>query len=243
MLDIGSGWGAFAIHAAREHGAQVTGITLSEPQAAGARERAEAAGVGDRWSSACRTTASCGRALRRARQHRDGRARGRRADRRVRPPAGRAARPGRAAAQPRHRPAAPLRPRGGPVLRALRVPRRRPAAPLAHHARAGARRLPAQPRGGLPRGLRRDAAPLGAAPRREPRRGRAAGRARSARASGGSTCARRATGSRPASRRSTRCSARRPSGSSRSAQRSPPATILPLRVPGAQAAPKWPSAL
>jgi len=47
VLDIGSGWGAFAIHAAREHGARVTGITLSEPQAAGARERAEAAGVGD----------------------------------------------------------------------------------------------------------------------------------------------------------------------------------------------------
>jgi cyclopropane-fatty-acyl-phospholipid synthase len=47
VLDIGSGWGAFAIHAAREHGARVTGITLSEPQAAGARERARAAGVED----------------------------------------------------------------------------------------------------------------------------------------------------------------------------------------------------
>ena len=47
VLDIGSGWGAFAIHAAREHGAHVTGITLSEPQAEGARARAEAAGVGD----------------------------------------------------------------------------------------------------------------------------------------------------------------------------------------------------
>ncbi len=47
VLDIGSGWGAFAIHAAREHGAHVTGITLSEPQAEGARTRAEAAGVGD----------------------------------------------------------------------------------------------------------------------------------------------------------------------------------------------------
>src|SRR4051812_6417779 len=33
MLDIGCGWGSLAIHAAREHGAAVWGITLSEPQA------------------------------------------------------------------------------------------------------------------------------------------------------------------------------------------------------------------
>jgi cyclopropane-fatty-acyl-phospholipid synthase len=48
VLDVGSGWGSFAIHAAREHGVHVTGITLSEPQAALARERAAAAGVADR---------------------------------------------------------------------------------------------------------------------------------------------------------------------------------------------------
>jgi cyclopropane-fatty-acyl-phospholipid synthase len=47
VLDVGCGWGSFAIHAAREHGAFVTGITLSEPQARGARERAAAAGVAD----------------------------------------------------------------------------------------------------------------------------------------------------------------------------------------------------
>jgi cyclopropane-fatty-acyl-phospholipid synthase len=48
MLDIGCGWGSLAIHAAREHGASVWGITLSEPQAELARRRADEAGVGDR---------------------------------------------------------------------------------------------------------------------------------------------------------------------------------------------------
>lgn len=48
VLDVGCGWGSFALHAAREHGAHVTGITLSEPQAALARERAAEAGVADR---------------------------------------------------------------------------------------------------------------------------------------------------------------------------------------------------
>jgi cyclopropane-fatty-acyl-phospholipid synthase len=48
LLDVGCGWGAFAVHAAAEHGAHVTGITLSEPQAQRARQRAEEAGVADR---------------------------------------------------------------------------------------------------------------------------------------------------------------------------------------------------
>ena len=47
VLDVGCGWGSFAIHAATEYGAHVTGITLSEPQAQLARERAQAAGVAD----------------------------------------------------------------------------------------------------------------------------------------------------------------------------------------------------
>jgi len=47
IVDIGSGWGAFAIHAAKEYGTHVTGITLSEHQARGARENAERAGVSE----------------------------------------------------------------------------------------------------------------------------------------------------------------------------------------------------
>jgi cyclopropane-fatty-acyl-phospholipid synthase len=48
LLDVGCGWGSFAVHAAKNHGVHVTGITLSEPQAVGARQRARDAGVGDR---------------------------------------------------------------------------------------------------------------------------------------------------------------------------------------------------
>ena len=48
VLDVGCGWGSFAVEAAKEHGAKVLGITLSEPQAHGAREAAAAAGVSDR---------------------------------------------------------------------------------------------------------------------------------------------------------------------------------------------------
>jgi cyclopropane-fatty-acyl-phospholipid synthase len=48
VLDVGCGWGSFALHAAREHGVEVLGITLSEPQAALARRRVDEAGLGDR---------------------------------------------------------------------------------------------------------------------------------------------------------------------------------------------------
>jgi cyclopropane-fatty-acyl-phospholipid synthase len=47
VLDIGCGWGSFALHAAREHGVHVTGITLSGPQATVARERGAAEGLAD----------------------------------------------------------------------------------------------------------------------------------------------------------------------------------------------------
>jgi cyclopropane-fatty-acyl-phospholipid synthase len=48
VLDVGCGWGSFAIHAARQFGVSVLGVTLSESQAAFARRRAGEAGVGDR---------------------------------------------------------------------------------------------------------------------------------------------------------------------------------------------------
>lgn len=48
VLDVGCGWGSFAIHAASEHGARVVGITLSREQAELARRRVAEAGVADR---------------------------------------------------------------------------------------------------------------------------------------------------------------------------------------------------
>jgi cyclopropane-fatty-acyl-phospholipid synthase len=47
VLDVGCGWGSFAIHAARRHGARVLGITLSEPQVRFAQARARELGVED----------------------------------------------------------------------------------------------------------------------------------------------------------------------------------------------------
>jgi cyclopropane-fatty-acyl-phospholipid synthase len=48
VLDVGCGWGSFAIHAAERHGVNVVGITLSEPQAALARELVAGRGLSDR---------------------------------------------------------------------------------------------------------------------------------------------------------------------------------------------------
>ncbi|WP_156726957.1 SAM-dependent methyltransferase [Streptomyces apocyni] len=48
LLDVGCGWGSMAIHAAREHGVQVVGITLSAEQAAYARKRVAGEGLTDR---------------------------------------------------------------------------------------------------------------------------------------------------------------------------------------------------
>ncbi len=46
VLEIGSGWGGFAIHAAQHYGCRVHSITLSREQLEEARARAQAAGVG-----------------------------------------------------------------------------------------------------------------------------------------------------------------------------------------------------
>jgi cyclopropane-fatty-acyl-phospholipid synthase len=48
VLEIGCGWGGFAEYAAREYGARVTGITISDEQLAYARARIERAGLADR---------------------------------------------------------------------------------------------------------------------------------------------------------------------------------------------------
>jgi cyclopropane-fatty-acyl-phospholipid synthase len=48
ILEIGCGWGGFAIYAAREYGCKVTGITLSHEQLAYARKAVEVAGLSDR---------------------------------------------------------------------------------------------------------------------------------------------------------------------------------------------------
>ncbi|GHF77309.1 SAM-dependent methyltransferase [Streptomyces thermodiastaticus] len=47
LLDVGCGWGSMALHAAREHGAQVVGVTLSQEQAAYARKRVADEGLTD----------------------------------------------------------------------------------------------------------------------------------------------------------------------------------------------------
>lgn len=48
VLELGCGWGGFAIHAARHYGCRVTGITISREQLALARQRVASAGLADR---------------------------------------------------------------------------------------------------------------------------------------------------------------------------------------------------
>ncbi|WP_326787332.1 cyclopropane-fatty-acyl-phospholipid synthase family protein [Streptomyces sp. NBC_00151] len=48
LLDVGCGWGSMAVHAARDHGVRVVGVTLSQEQAAYARKRVAEEGLTDR---------------------------------------------------------------------------------------------------------------------------------------------------------------------------------------------------
>lgn len=48
LLEIGTGWGSMALHAATHYGCRVTSATISRAQAALARERIEEAGLADR---------------------------------------------------------------------------------------------------------------------------------------------------------------------------------------------------
>ncbi|MGI9658428.1 MAG: class I SAM-dependent methyltransferase, partial [Gaiellaceae bacterium] len=48
VLEIGCGWGGFALHAAGEFGARVTALTISREQFSLASERVQAAGLGNR---------------------------------------------------------------------------------------------------------------------------------------------------------------------------------------------------
>ena len=77
VLDVGCGWGSFALHAASRHGVRVLGITLSEPQAElGPRSGRAEAGPGGPGRDPRRRLPRAGRrAVRRDREHRDGRAR------------------------------------------------------------------------------------------------------------------------------------------------------------------------
>jgi cyclopropane-fatty-acyl-phospholipid synthase len=48
VLEIGGGWGGFALHAAQRYGCRVTSLTLSSDQLAVARQRVESAGLAER---------------------------------------------------------------------------------------------------------------------------------------------------------------------------------------------------
>jgi len=48
LLDVGCGWGSMAVHAAREYGVDVVGVTLSQEQAAYARKRVADEGLTDK---------------------------------------------------------------------------------------------------------------------------------------------------------------------------------------------------
>ena len=49
VLEIGCGWGGFGCHAAANYGCKITGVTISEAQAAYARQRVKDAGLEDKF--------------------------------------------------------------------------------------------------------------------------------------------------------------------------------------------------
>ena len=179
VLDVGCGWGSFAIHAAQRHGVHVTGITLSPPQAETARRRAEEAGVADRTDfrvvdyrelagESFDAVASIGMVEHVGAEQMDEYARRLRG----------ALRPG---AQLLNHGIANLRqedPHPGDFSSRYVFPDGAPQPLSRVLARARARRPRDAPHRGVPRRLRRDAAPLGAPARRARRRGRAARGAR-----------------------------------------------------------------
>ena len=214
VLDVGCGWGTFALHAAKRHGVHVTGITLSEPQAVRARQRAPEAGVGDRVDIRVMdyrelrgerfdAIASIGMVEHVGDVNIDAYAQTL-AD--LLEPGGRLLNHG--IARLRHG-----EPEAGPVLGALRVPRRGAAAPLARAVRARARGLRDAARRGLPATTTYRRCASGRGGSRPTTRRRSGWPVPSACASGRSTCAPRAAASRPASPRSTRCGPSRPSRS------------------------------
>ena len=179
MLDVGCGWGSFPLWAATRHGASVVGITLSPPQAERARQRAEAAGVADRVEIRVMdyrdlagerfdAIASIGMVEHVGAAQIDVYAQTLAG---LLEPGGRLLNHG--IARLRH-----SDPEAGPFSERYVFP---DAEPL-HLSRVllalETGRLRHPPRRGVRRRLRRDPAPLGPAPRREPRRGGAAGRAR-----------------------------------------------------------------
>ena len=178
VLDVGCGWGSFVRHAATRHGAHVVGITLSEPQARLARERAAEAGAADRVDIRVAdyrelrderfdAIASIGMVEHVGEERIDLYAR---QLARLLVPGGRLLNHGIAKLfEVRH-------PRRGPVLGAVRLPRRRPPAPVAGHASAGTCRVRAPAHRGDGRRLRADPHPLDRALRVLLRSGRAAGR-------------------------------------------------------------------
>ncbi len=195
MLDVGCGWGGLAIHAAREHGASVLGITLSEPQAALARERAQAAGVANRveirvldyrelHGERFDAIASIGMVEHVGGDQIDDYAR-RMAS--LLAPGGLLLNHGIIRIPPAPGGACCRR----PLLAAPRLPRRRAAQPLADAGRTRGRRLRADPHRKPAHRLRRNAAPLDRALRGAARRRRANCRRSSACGSGALYLARR----------------------------------------------------